>query len=68
MKKTMIVTLVLQVLLTSAPAAFSASDKCVVRETKGRTVILECTKKSKNFNVSDTVKVKSMRKKTVEGC
>jgi len=68
MKKIMIVALVLQVLFTSAPFAFSASDKCVVRETKGSVVVLECTKKSRNFKLNDTVKVKSIRKTNVEGC
>lgn len=68
MKKLITAALLLQLLIVGVPTVFSASDKCVVKETQGNTVVLECTKKSKNFKANDTVKVKSMRKASVEGC
>lgn len=47
---------------------FGASDKCVVKESNGQTVVLECNKKSGNFKIDDKVKVKTVRTKRVEGC
>lgn len=68
MKKIITAAVLIQLVIVGVPVAFSASDKCIVKKTQGNTVVLECSKKSKNFKVDDTVKVKSMRKASVEGC
>lgn len=68
MKKIISFLIGAQLLLIPISSAFSASDKCEVKQVKGSSVVLECGKKSGNFKVKDKVKIKSMRTKSVEGC
>lgn len=67
MNMTKIVVVFLAMSLTYAQA-FAASDRCVVKESAGRTVVLECNKKAGNFKVDDRVKVKTAKRKPIEGC
>lgn len=66
MKKILSVFLFVQLSFIGVQSVFSASDRCVVTQTQGNTVVLECSKKIGNFNVDDKVKVKSVRIKNVK--
>lgn len=68
MRKIVILVMIVQMAIFLSTFSFAASDKCVVKETKGKTVVLECRKSSDNFKVNDRVKVKSTRSNQIEGC
>ena len=60
------VLVVLQCLFISM--AMAASDKCVVVETDGNHLTLECKKETNGFQPGMEVKIKSVRRAAVEGC
>jgi hypothetical protein len=47
---------------------FSASNRCVVKGSEGKTLILECRDYTDNFKKGSSVKIKTDRKAQVEGC
>ncbi len=63
MKKMQVIFVVLAIISYAAANVYGASDRCVVKESRGQTVVLECNKKSGNFKVNDKVKVKTARTK-----
>jgi hypothetical protein len=47
---------------------FAASGKCTVVKVDGTKMILECNEKTKGFSKGSKIKIKSDKKKAVEGC
>jgi len=68
MKKILMLILAVCFFSVGVGPVFAASDRCVVKETKGKTVVLECRKNGGNFEVEDRVKIKTSRSKQIEGC
>ena len=52
----------------TATSSIAASATCTVTEVSGNTAILDCGKKANRFTAGDTVKVKTAKKKAIEGC
>ncbi len=68
MKKFTSVLLAVAFVITSAGASLAASGKCTVTAVEDNKVILDCGTKAANFEVGKKVKIKSMKKKSIEGC
>lgn len=70
MKPSIIISLLAIFLLsTGISAAMAASDKCVVVESSGKRIVLECRKETAKFREGTGVKIKSDNKgAAVEGC
>ncbi len=67
----------MKLILTSAITALlclfvstsmAASDKCVVVNSEGKMLTLECKKSTNSFQEGTEIKIKSSRKPAVEGC
>lgn len=54
-------------ILTLCSVSYAASDKCRVVEAENNQLILECAKKTGDFQVNDKIKIKSVKRKSVEG-
>ena len=65
MKKLVTVVMVVAFAL-SAGSAFAGSEKCTVDTVAGDTVTMTC--KGTAMKAGDSVKVKSAKKKAIEGC
>ncbi len=69
MKKTTIALLVSVTLFSlSAGSVFASTAKCTVTEVKDSIITLDCGKSADKLKVNDQVKVKTAKKKAVEGC
>lgn len=68
MKKILIIAAVVQAGVLLAAHSYGASDNCTVVKTEKNQLILNCGKKADQFQVNDKIKIKSMRKKSIEGC
>lgn len=68
MKKFTSVILVAAFVITSAGISLAASGKCTVTAVEDNQVILDCGNKAAKFEVGTKVKIKSMKKKAIEGC
>lgn len=68
MKKIFWLLAAVQFVLIMSSWSFGASDKCTVVRAENNKLILECNKKTESFQVNDKIKIKSMRKKSIEGC
>ena len=67
-KKFLAVTMAMAFMASTAVASFAASVKCEVESVSGSTVTLDCGKKASKLKVGSKVKVKSAKKKAIEGC
>ena len=68
MKKVLVILAAVQLVLVLSIWSFGASDKCTVVRAKDNKLILECSKKTERFQINDKIKIKSMKKKSIEGC
>lgn len=68
MKKILIILAAVQLVLVLSIWSFGASDKCTVVRAEDNKLILECSKKTERFQINDKIKIKSMKKKNIEGC
>ncbi len=68
MKQLTSVLLAVAFVITATGATFAASSKCMVTAIEDNKVILDCGKKAEKFEVGTEVKIKSMKKKAIEGC
>lgn len=68
MKSIVVVSLFCGVLLCMSINGFSASNRCVVKRSEGKTLILECRDHTDNFKKGSSVKIKTDRKAQIEGC
>ncbi len=68
MKTTMALLLSVTMFSLSAGGAFAATAKCKVTEIKDNVVTLDCGTTAGKIVVGDAVKVKTARKKAIEGC
>ena len=70
MKSIIVITILSLFILTAgASALMAASDRCVVVETEGKRIVLECRKETSKFREGTGVKIKSDKNgAAVEGC
>jgi len=68
MKKLIATTLAIFLIAASASSSIAASAKCTVTSVDKSVVTLDCGNKAEKFSVGAEVKVKSVKKKAVEGC
>ena len=68
MKKVLVILAAVQLVLVLSIWSFGASDKCTVVRAEDNKLILECNKKTERFQINDKIKIKSMKKKSIEGC
>ena len=68
MKSIIVVSLCCGALLCMPIYGFSASNRCEVKRSEGKTLILECRDNTDNFKKGSSVKIKTDRKALIEGC
>ena len=68
MKKLIATTLAIFLIAASASSSIAASAKCTVTAVDESLVTLDCGKKAEKFTVGAEVKVKTAKKKAIEGC
>ena len=68
MKKAMTLGLALLFAMGVVSTGFAASTTCTVSSVDGPMVTLDCGKKADDLAVGTTVKVKTAKKKAIEGC
>ena len=68
MKKLIATTLAIFLITASASSSIAASAKCTVTAIDKSVVTLDCGDKAEQFSVDTKVKVKSAKKKAIEGC
>jgi hypothetical protein len=67
-KKLFTLAIALTFMASTACVSFAASATCTVSSVSGSTVTLDCGSKAKKFKSGGKVKVKTAKKKAVEGC
>ncbi|WP_457577017.1 hypothetical protein [Desulfomarina sp.] len=55
-------------LLFFATGSFAASAKCQIVQIEGTKMVLDCPKGIERFQEKGTIKIKSLKKKKIEGC
>jgi hypothetical protein len=68
MKKLIASSLATLFIVTSASSVLAASAKCTVKAIDENVVTLDCGKKAATLEVGSKVKIKSVKKKAIEGC
>lgn len=68
LKKTMVLLATIALFSLTSGAALAASGKCTVTEIKDSVVILDCGTAAAKMKVGDEVKIKTAKKKAIEGC
>jgi len=68
MKKTISTLLAIAFALSIAGTVYAASGKCTVVSVEDNKVTLDCGSNAGDFPVGTDVKIKSDRKKAIEGC
>jgi len=68
MLKKIVVLTTLALFTLSSGAAFAASGKCTVKEVKDSVVTMDCGTTAAKLKAGDVVKVKTAKKKAIEGC
>jgi hypothetical protein len=63
-----VATLAIFLLATSASGVLAASAKCKVTGVENNVVTLDCGDKAEKLSVGTVVKVKTEKKKAIEGC
>ena len=66
-KKMVTLALAVAFMASTATMSMAASVKCEVKSVSGNTVTRDCSKADK-LKVGDKVKVKTAKKKAIEGC
>lgn len=67
MGKRLPLLVVVHIVFVMSSWSYGASDKCTVMEAENNILVLKCNKKTELFQVNDTIKIKSMKKKSIEG-
>ncbi len=67
-QKTSVLLATIALFTFTVPAAIAATATCTVSEIKATQVILDCGKKANSLHAGDTVKIKTAKKKAIEGC
>lgn len=67
-KKATILTAGFALFVFTVPSAMAASPRCKVTGIQDSVVTLDCGTKAAKFKVGDVVKVKTDKKKAIEGC
>ncbi len=68
MKKVMLTIGLLIAVSICSQSAMAASAKCEIVKVEGDSMTVECKKMPKGFVQGETVKIKTKKKATVEGC
>lgn len=68
MRKTTLLLATIAMFSLTSGVALAASGKCTVTEIKENVVTLDCGKTAAKMKVGDEVKVKTAKKKAIEGC
>ena len=68
MKRLLSLVLAVAFTLSTATVSLAASVKCEVKSIEGTSVMLDCGSKAKKLEVGSKVKVKTAKKKAIEGC
>ncbi len=66
--KTVILYLVIVLITGVYQNAIAASGKCTVVEVQGQRMIIDCEQRTKGFAEGSKIKIKTEKKKVVEGC
>lgn len=61
------VLVIFNLMLTGAPV-FAASAKCEIVSVEGDILVLDCGKRAAKFEAGKKVKIKTVKKRQVEGC
>ncbi|WP_456388613.1 hypothetical protein [Desulfolithobacter sp.] len=67
-KKIQTVMAAVAMVALAGTSVLAATGKCTVTEIKENVVVLDCGKKAAKFKVNDKVKIKTIKKKAIEGC
>ena len=68
LKKTTLLLATIAMFTLTSGVALAASGKCTVTEIKDSIVTLDCGATAAKLKVGDEVKIKTARKKAIEGC
>lgn len=68
MKKILSILAAVQLIFIMSSFSYAASGKCTVVRVEKNQLTLDCGKKRGTFQVNDKIKIKSIKKKSVEGC
>ena len=68
MLKKIVLPATLALFTLASGVAFAASGKCTVKEIKDSIVTMDCGTTAAKLKVGDQVKVKTAKKKAIEGC
>lgn len=68
MKKLIASLLAMAFVITSAGSVLASSGKCTVTSIDENKVVLDCGSSAGDFEVGSEVKIKSAKKKSIEGC
>jgi riboflavin synthase alpha subunit len=68
LKKMMVLLTGLAFLTLTTGVSLAATGKCTVTEIKDNIVTLDCGKDAAKLKTGDKVKVKTAKKKAIEGC
>ena len=68
MKKTIITFVAIVSLSLAGSSVFAKTVKCTVTSVDNATVVMDCGSKASALNAGQAVKVKSAKKKAIEGC
>ena len=68
LKKTTLLLATIAMFTLTSSAALAASGKCTVTEIKDNVVTLDCGTTAAKMKVGDEVKIKTAKKKAIEGC
>ena len=66
--KTAVLLTTIALITFTVPAAKAATATCTVTEIRDTAVILDCGKTADKLKAGETVKIKTAKKKAVEGC
>jgi hypothetical protein len=68
LKKTTVLLAVIAMFTLTSSVTLAASGKCTVTEIKDSVVTLDCGTTAAKLKIGDEVKVKTAKKKAIEGC
>lgn len=68
LKKSSLLLAIIAMFTLTSSVALAASGKCTVIEIKDNVVTLDCGTIAAKLKVGDEVKIKTAKKKAIEGC
>lgn len=68
MKKKILQVAAVILLIICSQSAMAASAKCVIVKVEGHQMTIECKKELQGFSEGEAVKIKNVRKASIEGC